>query len=70
MTKGAALFLGGAALGAAVALLLTTKTGEQMRGELADLAKDLKKNAQDYCEQVKKKRTPKSPKSPKTTKEA
>ena len=51
--KGAALFLGGAAVGAAAALLLNTKTGEEIRSQIADLAQDLKKSAQDYCEQVK-----------------
>lgn len=55
--KGAALFIGGAAVGAAVALLLTPKTGEEVRKEIADLAQDLKKSAQDYCEQVKQELT-------------
>ena len=35
--KGAALLLGGAVLGAAAALLLTPKTGEEVRKQLADL---------------------------------
>lgn len=52
--KGAALFIGGAIAGAAAALLLTPKTGEEVRKEIADLAEDVKKSAQDYCEQVKK----------------
>ena len=51
--KGAALFLGGAAVGAAAALLLNTKTGEEIRNQIANLAQDLRKSAQDYCEQVK-----------------
>jgi gas vesicle protein len=51
--KGAMLFAGGAAVGAAAALLLTTKAGEEIRSQIADLAQDLKKCAQDYCEQVK-----------------
>ncbi len=52
--RGAALFVGGAIVGAAVALLLTPKTGEEVRKELSDLAEEAKKRAQDYCEQVKK----------------
>ena len=51
--KGAALFIGGAIAGAAAALLLTPKTGEEVRKELADLADEVKKNAQEYCEQAK-----------------
>ena len=52
--KGAALFVGGALIGAAAALRLTPKTGEEVRKNLADLAEDAKKHAQDYCERVKK----------------
>ena len=52
--RGAALFVGGAIVGAAVALLLTPKTGEEVRKELSDLAEEAKKRAQDYCQQVKK----------------
>ena len=52
--KGAALFVGGALVGAAAALLLTPKTGEEVRKEIADLAEEAKKQAQNYCEQVKK----------------
>ena len=52
--KGAALFVGGALIGAAAALLLTPKTGEEVRKEIADLAEEAKKQAQNYCEQVKK----------------
>jgi len=51
--KGAALFVGGAIVGAAVALLLTPKKGEEVRSELANLAAEAKKRAQEYCEQVK-----------------
>jgi gas vesicle protein len=51
--KGAALFVGGALVGAAAALLLTPKTGEEVRKEIADLADEVKKNAQEYCEQAK-----------------
>lgn len=51
--KGAALFIGGALVGAAAALLLTPKTGEEVRKEIADLAEEAKKQAQGYCEQVK-----------------
>ena len=51
--KGAALFIGGALAGAAAALLLTPKTGEEVRHELSDLATEAKKRAHDYCEQVK-----------------
>lgn len=50
--KGAALFVGGAVVGAAAALLLAPKTGEQVRKDLADLADEAKKRAHDYCEQV------------------
>lgn len=53
--KGAALFIGGAIVGAAVALLLAPKTGEETRKEVADLMDELKKGAQDYCEQAKQK---------------
>jgi len=41
-------------VGAAAALLLTPKKGEEVRQELADLAAEAKKRAQEYCEQVKK----------------
>ena len=40
--KGAALFAGGALVGAAAALLLTTKKGEEIRHELSDLAREWK----------------------------
>ena len=38
LLKGAALFVGGALVGAAAALLLTPKPGEEVRKDLADLA--------------------------------
>ena len=53
LSKGLALFIGGAIAGAAAALLLTPKKGEEVRQELADLAQEAKKRAQQYCEQVK-----------------
>ena len=53
LSKGLALFVGGAIVGAAAALLLTPKKGEEVRQELADLAAEAKKRAQEYCEQVK-----------------
>lgn len=54
IVKGAALFIGGALVGAAAALLLAPKKGEEMRKDLSDLASEAKKQAQDYYEQVKK----------------
>ena len=48
------IFAAGAAVGAAVALLLAPKSGEEMREELKDMAQDATKRAHDYCEQVKK----------------
>jgi gas vesicle protein len=53
LSKGLALFIGGAVVGATAALLLTPKKGEEIRQELADLAAEAKKRAQEYCEQVK-----------------
>ncbi len=54
LVKGVALLLGGAVLGAAAALLLTPKTGEQVREQIKDITEDAKKRAQDYCDQLKK----------------
>lgn len=54
LIKTTIVFAVGAAVGAAVAMLLTPKTGEEIRTQLRDLAEDAKKRAQDYCEQVKK----------------
>lgn len=51
--KGAALVIGGALVGAAAALLLTPKTGEEVREQLAGYAEEAKKRLQDYCEQLK-----------------
>lgn len=48
------IFAAGAAVGAAVALLLAPKSGEEMRDELKDMAQDATKRAQDYCAQAKK----------------
>ena len=48
------IFAAGAAVGAAVALLLAPKSGEALREDLKDLAQDATKRAQDYCAQVKK----------------
>ena len=53
LSKGLALFVGGAIVGAAAALLLTPKKGAEVRQELADLAAEAKKRAHQYCEQVK-----------------
>lgn len=53
LLKGAALFVGGALVGAAAALLLTPKTGEEVRKDLAELAEEAKKQAQEACERVK-----------------
>ena len=54
LIKTTIVFAAGAAVGAAVAMLLTPKTGEEVRSRLHDLAEDAKKRAQDYCEKVKK----------------
>ena len=54
LIKTTIVFAAGAAVGAAVAMLLTPKTGEEVRNRLHDLAEDAKKRAQDYCAQVKK----------------
>ena len=53
LSNGIALFIGGAIVGAAAALLLTPKNGEELRHEISDLADEAKKRAQGYCEQVK-----------------
>ena len=54
LIKGAALFVGGALVGAAAALLLAPKSGEETRKDLAELAEEAKKQAQEACERVKK----------------
>lgn len=51
--KGAALFIGGAIVGATVALLLAPKSGEEIRQQMADYADEAKKRMRDYCEQLK-----------------
>ena len=51
--RGAALFIGGALVGAAAAMLLTPKTGEEVRQQIADYAEEAKKHMQDYCDQLK-----------------
>ena len=53
LLKGAAFFIGGALVGATAALLLTPKTGEEVRNEISDLACEAKKRAQECCDQVK-----------------
>ncbi len=53
--KDAALFIGGALVGAAAALLFTTEKGKEVRSQIADLANEAAERAQDYCEQVKDK---------------
>lgn len=49
------VFAAGAAVGAAVVLLLAPETGKEAREHLKDLAKDAKQHAQEFCEQVKEK---------------
>ncbi len=51
--KSVLLLLGGAVMGAAAALLLTPKTGEEVRGQIADIAGEAKKRAKEYCNQIK-----------------
>lgn len=65
--KGSLIFLGGAAVGAAVALLLSPKTGEQTRQQLLDLAESAKKRAEDYCAQVKEQINNAAPNADNTT---
>ena len=55
LIKSAFVFAAGAAVGAAVVLLLAPETGKEARENLKDLAKDAKERAQDFCEQVKQK---------------
>ena len=52
--KGAALLLGGAVLGAAVALLLTPKTGEEVRKQLADLLEEAKQQMNQKQQEAKR----------------
>ena len=51
--RGAALFIGGALVGAAAAMLLTPKNGEEVRQQIADYAEEAKKHMQDYCDRLK-----------------
>lgn len=54
LTKGVALFLGGAMVGAAVAMLLTPKTGAEMREQIANMASEAKDRAESCREQINK----------------
>ena len=54
LTKGVALFLGGAVVGAAVAMLLTPKTGAEMREQIANMASEAKDRAENCREQLNK----------------
>ena len=47
------VFAAGAAVGAAVAALLTPKTGEEIRNQIKDLAEEAKGQVQDFAENVK-----------------
>ena len=53
VVKSMALLVGGAIAGAAIALMLTPKTGEELRKEMRDLAEEAKKRTEDFCHQVK-----------------
>lgn len=55
LIKSAFVFAAGAAVGAAVVLLLAPETGKEARENLKDLAKDAKERAQEFCGQVKQK---------------
>ena len=55
LIKSAFVFAAGAAVGAAVVLLLAPETGKEAREHLKDLAKDAKDRALEFCEQVKQK---------------
>lgn len=52
-SKNLALLIGGALVGATVALLLPAEKSEELRHKINDLADEAKKRAHDYCEQVK-----------------
>jgi gas vesicle protein len=43
----AGFFIGGSIIGAAVALLVTPKSGQELRGDLKNLSADLKQNTVD-----------------------
>ena len=51
--RGAALFIGGALVGAAAAMLLTPKSGEEVRQQIADYADEAKQHMQEYCDRLK-----------------
>ena len=53
LIKGGLLFLGGAAVGATIALLLAPKTGEETRKQLNNLAEQAKKRAEEYSSKIK-----------------
>ena len=53
LMKNIALLAGGAMLGAAAVMLLAPKAGEEVRNQLADLASEARKRAQEYCDQAK-----------------
>ena len=53
LIKGGLLFLGGAAVGATIALLLAPKTGEETRKQLSNLAEQAKKHAEEYSAKIK-----------------
>lgn len=53
LLKGAALFIGGALAGAAAILALSPETAKKVRDDLSDVAGEVKKRAQECCEQVK-----------------
>lgn len=53
LSKGLALFIGGAVVGAAAAILLTPEKKEEIRQNLTDLAAKAEKRAQEFCEQLK-----------------
>lgn len=48
-------FLAGAAVGAGVALLLTPKTGEEMREKIAELAEDAVDTIKEYAQEAQEK---------------
>ena len=52
LIKGGLLFLGGAAVGATIALLLAPKTGEETRKQLSNLAEQAKKRAEEYSAKI------------------
>lgn len=63
--KGGLLFLGGAAVGATIALLLAPKTGEETRKQLGNLAEQAKKRAEEYSAKIKENLAANSTEQPK-----